>query len=110
MSEGRRLEADSQPALASERLVLEPMLPEHAARTFALWQDERLYTFIPFELPTDLLALEKRYRTLAGRRSPEGTEEWLNWFAHEKTSGEYVAMIQVTIRPGSSAYLAYITF
>jgi RimJ/RimL family protein N-acetyltransferase len=96
--------------LESERLALEPLLPEHAARTFALWQDERLYTFIPFEPPTDLVALEARYRTLAGRRSPEGAEEWLNWFAREKSNGDYVALIQVTIRPDSSAYLAYITF
>src|SRR5882672_523389 len=110
MSKGLVVDADTQPALESERLVLEPLLPEHASRTFALWQDERLYTFIPFEPPTDLLALEERYRKLAVRRSPEGTEEWLNWFAREKSSGEYVAQIQVTIRPDSSAYLAYFTF
>jgi RimJ/RimL family protein N-acetyltransferase len=96
--------------LESERLVLEPLIPEHAARTFALWQDERLYTFIPFEPPTDLLALQERYQKLAARRSPEGTEEWLNWFAREKSGGEYVAMIQVTLRPATSAYLAYFTF
>jgi RimJ/RimL family protein N-acetyltransferase len=96
--------------LESERLVLEPQLPEHAARTFALWQDERLYTFIPVEPPTDLLALEERFRKLAARRSPDGTEEWLNWLAREKSSGEYVAMIQITIRADSSAYLAYVTF
>src|SRR5215471_16703770 len=109
MSEAQLVEADSQPALESERLVLEPLLPEHAARTFAQWQDERLYAFIPFEPPTDLRALEERYRTLT-RGSPEGTEEWLNWFARERASGEYVAMIQVTVRADSSAYLAYITF
>jgi ribosomal-protein-alanine N-acetyltransferase len=34
----------------------------------------------------------------------------LNWFAREKTSGEYVAQIQVTIGSDSSAYLAYFTF
>jgi RimJ/RimL family protein N-acetyltransferase len=96
--------------LESERLVLEPLLPEHAARTFALWREERLYTFIPFEPPTDVVALEERFRKLAVRRSPDGTEEWLNWLAQEKSSGEYVAMIQITIRPDSSAYLAYITF
>jgi RimJ/RimL family protein N-acetyltransferase len=96
--------------LESERLVLEPLLPEHAARTLALWQDERLYTFIPFEAPTDLLSLEERFRKLAVRRAPSGTEEWLNWLAHEKSSGEYVAMVQVTVRANSSAYLAYITF
>jgi RimJ/RimL family protein N-acetyltransferase len=96
--------------LESERLVLEPLLPEHAGRTFALWQDEQLYTFIPFEPPNDLPALEERFRKLAARHSPEGTEGWLNWFAQEKSSGEYVAMIQITIRADSSAYLAYVTF
>jgi len=85
-------------------------VPQHADRTFALWQDERLYTFIPFDPPTDLLGLEERYRKLAARRSPDGAEEWLNWFAREKTSSEYVAQIQVTIGPDSSAYLAYFTF
>ena len=110
MSRPLLIEADSQPTLESERLILEPLQPEHAAQIFALLRDERLYTFIPLEPPTDLLSLEERYRKLAGRLSPEGDEEWLNWFALEKSSGEYVAMLQVTIRPDSSAYLAYITF
>jgi [ribosomal protein S5]-alanine N-acetyltransferase len=110
MSWEQLVEVDSQPALDSERLVLEPLLPLHAARTLALWQDERLYTFIPFRPPTELLGLEERYRKLAARRSPDGTEEWLNWFAREKTRGEYVAQIQVTVRPDSSAHLAYFTF
>ena len=110
MNEERFIEADSQLILESKRLVLEPLLQEHAARTFALWQDERLYTYIPFEPPTGLHALEERYRKLAVRRSPEGTEEWLNWFGREKSSGEYIVQVQVTIRPDSSAYLAYITF
>lgn len=107
---GTPVEVDSEPALESARLVLEPLLPQHASRTFALWQDGRLYAFIPREPPTELLDLEERYRKLAARRSPDGTEEWLNWFAREKTSGEYVSQIQVTIGPNSSAYLAYFTF
>ncbi len=110
MSQEHLVELDSQPALQSERLVLEPLLPQHAARTFALWQDQRLYTFIPIEPPTELLGLEERYRKLSTRRSPDGTEEWLNWFAREKRSGEYVAQIQITLRPDSSAYLACFTF
>jgi RimJ/RimL family protein N-acetyltransferase len=109
-SEGWLVEGDPEPVLESERLILEPLLPEHAAQTFALWQDERLYTFIPFEPPTDLLVVEERYRELARRRSPAGDEEWLNWFAQEKASGERVALVQVTVRADSSAYLAYFTF
>lgn len=96
--------------MQSERLVLEPLLPHHAARTLALWQEESLYTFIPFGPPADLPALEERYRKLSTRRSRDGIEKGFNWFALEKSSCEYVAMIQVTIRSDSSAYLAYITF
>lgn len=110
MSQEQFVEFDSQPTLESERLVLEVLLPRHAARTFALWQDERLYTFMPFEPPTELLSLEERYGKLAARHSPDGSEEWLNWFAREKSNGEYVAQIQVTIGPDSSAHLAYFTF
>jgi RimJ/RimL family protein N-acetyltransferase len=54
--------------------------------------------------------LRERCQKWAARRSPDGTEEWLNWFAREKASGDYVAMIQATVGPDSSAYLAYITF
>jgi len=98
------------PSLESARLVLEPLMPHHAARTFELWQDHRLYTFIPFEPPKDIASLEHRYRMLAARRSPDGTEEWFNWFARNKEDDTYVALIQVTIRSDLSAYLAYFTF
>jgi hypothetical protein len=88
MSQARLGEVDSEAALESERLALEPLLPHHAARTFALWQDDRLYTFTPVESPTELRSLEARYRELATRRSPDGTEAWLNWLARERVSGE----------------------
>ena len=57
-----------------------------------------------------MLALEQRYRKQIDRRSPDGAEVWFNWFAKERSSGEYVALIQITIRADSSAYLAYFTF
>lgn len=110
MSQGPLVEGDSEAALESERLVLEPLLPHHAAGTFALWQDDRLYTFTPVKPPTELHSLEERYRILATRGSPDGTEMWLNWFAREKASGEYVAQIQATIGQDSSARLGYFTF
>jgi RimJ/RimL family protein N-acetyltransferase len=110
MSHAPLIKVDPEAALESERLVLEPLLPHHAARTFALWQDERLYTFTPVKPPTELDSLEARYRKLATRRSPDGTEAWLNWFAREKVSGEYVAHIQVTVGPDLSARLGYFTF
>jgi len=99
-----------QPQLQTERLVLEPLVPEHAARTFDLWQDDRLYELIPIEPPADVRSLEERYRMLAARRSPDGAEEWLNWMARTKSGGAYVGLIQATVRADSSGYLAYFTF
>lgn len=110
MIEAEHNPSDRQPKLESERLTLEPLVEEHAALTFDLWQDEHLYTFIPFTPPADVASLERRYRMLSGRRSPDGTEEWLNWFVRERSSSAYVGLIQVTISSGVSAYLAYFTF
>jgi len=99
-----------QPALRSRRLKLEPLTERHAALTFHCWQDERLYAFIPFDQPDNLGTLEKQYRELSTRRSPDGSEEWLNWFLKKKADGDYVGLVQATIHRDSSAYLAYFTF
>ncbi|HVR37902.1 MAG TPA: GNAT family N-acetyltransferase [Thermoanaerobaculia bacterium] len=89
---------------------MEPLAERHAALTFDCWQDERLYAFIPFDPPGKLGTLEKRYRELSTRRSPDGSEEWLNWFLKKKSDDEYVGLVQATIRRDSSADLAYFTF
>ena len=41
--------------------------------------DPRTHTYIPSDPPTDLDALRARYARLETRRSPDGTEWWLNW-------------------------------
>lgn len=100
---------DRNPPLSSERLALEPLMPHHAAATFPHWGDERLYRFIDVVPPSSAEDLERRYGLLTSRRSPDGAEEWLNWFART-AAGEIVTLVQVTIRPDGSAYLAYMTF
>jgi ribosomal-protein-alanine N-acetyltransferase len=106
--------------LETERLLLEPLLPEHATLLFEGLADERLYRFIPSDPPESLEALETRYRKLSSRRSPDGSEVWLNFAMRlrEGTTPEdgavpratYVGTLEATVFPNRSAYLAYTVF
>jgi [ribosomal protein S5]-alanine N-acetyltransferase len=51
--------------LETERLLLEPLLPEHAPLLMGDLADERLYRFIPTDAPESVEALERRYRKLS---------------------------------------------
>ena len=106
--------------LETGRLVLEPLLPEHAPLLFEGLADERLHRFIPTDAPESAEALETRYRKLSSRRSPDGAEVWLNFAMRlrEGTTPEdaavrqatYVGTLEATVFPNRSAYIAYTVF
>jgi [ribosomal protein S5]-alanine N-acetyltransferase len=106
--------------LETERLFLEPLLPEHATLLLEGLADERLYRFIPTDAPESAEALETRYRKLSSRRSPEGSEVWLHFAMRlrEGTTPEdgavpratYVGTLEATVFPNRSAYIAYTVF
>ena len=101
--------------LETGRLVLEPLLPEHAPLLFEGLADERLHRFIPTDAPESAEALETRYRKLSSRRSPDGAEVWLNYAMRLREEGtlpnaSYVGMLEATVFPNRSAYIAYTVF
>ncbi len=101
--------------LETERLLLEPLMPEHATLLFEGLADERLYRFIPTDAPESAEALETRYRKLSSRRSPDGAEVWLNFAMRLREEGtlpkaSYVGMLEATVFPNRSAYIAYTVF
>jgi ribosomal-protein-alanine N-acetyltransferase len=96
--------------LETERLSLEPILPDHASMVYELMQDERLYRFIPQDPPDTPQALEDRYSFLSGRRSPDGREAWLNWAVRERGSGEYAGTLEATVYDKGTAIIAYMVF
>jgi [ribosomal protein S5]-alanine N-acetyltransferase len=106
--------------LETGRLVLEPLLPEHSPLLFEGLADERLHRFIPTDAPASVEALERRYRKLSSRRSPDGSEVWLNFAMRlrEGTTPEdaavrqatYVGTLEATVFPNRSAYIAYTVF
>jgi RimJ/RimL family protein N-acetyltransferase len=82
-------EIDPARILETPRLLLEPLVAEHAVLLYKSLLDSRLYQFIPGEPCASPEALEDRYRTLSFGRSPDGREAWLNWAMHLRGSNVY---------------------
>ena len=101
--------------LETERLLLEPLMPEHAPLLVKHLADECLYRFIPTDVPESAETLQTRYLKLSSRRSPDGSEVWLNYAIRLREEGtlpkaSYVGMLEATVFTDRSAYIAYTVF
>jgi ribosomal-protein-alanine N-acetyltransferase len=96
-------------ALQTERLELEPLIPSHARVLFPQLRDSRLYQFLDSEAPKSVAILETQYRRWEPRRSPDGTQAWLNWAARLR-GGDYIGWFQATVYENRRADLAYLVF
>ena len=96
-----------QPQLETPRTLLEVITERHAKEICELFADQRLHEFVPFEPPTLEQQLE-RCRRWEKRRSPDGSEIWLNWAAREKESGRIIGHFQAGIKKDNSASIGYV--
>src|SRR5207249_414216 len=96
--------------IKTPRLVLEPLEVSHADELYDGLRDERLYEFIDSDPPESRERLRTRYAKLASRRSPDGTEAWLNWAIRECRTDRYVGFVQATVNASRSALIAYVLF
>jgi RimJ/RimL family protein N-acetyltransferase len=106
---------EGEKILKTERLLFEPLLPKHAPLLHGALADERLYRFIPTDAPESVGALRTRYRKLASRRFPDGSEAWLNFAVRLRQDGSragtsYVGTLEATVYPDRSARVAYTVF
>ena len=111
--------------LHTSRLTLEPQLAAHAAEMFVVLSDPAIYEY-ENEPPVSEEALRARYAYLEGRRSPDGTQQWLNWIARLRASevpvararpgdtgpsnvpaGTLVGYVQATVHADARAAVAY---
>ncbi len=83
--------------IESERLLLDPLSPEHSGEAWEGLRDPRLYSFVPVDPPPDVEALARRFARLASRRSPDGSELWLNWLGREKGNRRAVGTFEATV-------------
>jgi [ribosomal protein S5]-alanine N-acetyltransferase len=84
---------------------LEPQTAAHAEEMFILLCDPAIYEFENAP-PSSQAWLHERYTRLEARRSPDGTQTWLNWVVR-LPGGKLAGYVQATvIRPGVSV-IAY---
>ena len=101
---------NAEQILETQRMRLEPLLPQHAALLYLPLQDPRLYSFIPVDPPISIVALETRYIKLLDRKSPTANELWLNWALRTKETSQYIGLLEATIFSDATAKLAYMIF
>jgi len=84
-------------ALHTPRLTLEPITEQHAEELCELFRDPDLHHFVPFE-PGTLEQQRERCARWAKRKSPDGSEVWLNWAGRDKATGKLAAHFQAGIK------------
>jgi ribosomal-protein-alanine N-acetyltransferase len=92
--------------ISDRGLTLEPQFASHARAMFELLSDESLYEF-ENQPPASLAALRARFRRLESRRSPDGSQQWLNWVIRLH-SGDVAGYVQATVHRDGRAALAYV--
>jgi RimJ/RimL family protein N-acetyltransferase len=92
-------------SIRTERLTLEPLTAAHAPAMFALLSDPLIYTYLDFPPPASVEYLSRYYAQLETRRSPDGTQEWLNWIV--VLDGAPIGLVQATIS-ADGCEIAYI--
>lgn len=95
-------------AIETPRLRLEPLLELHARELFAGLSAPALYAFMDEAPPTSEAALAERYRFLEARRSPDGSELWLNWALFAREPRDYVGTVQATVGTAGETEIAYV--
>jgi RimJ/RimL family protein N-acetyltransferase len=92
-------------AIHTHRFTLEPQLSLHASEMFAVLSDPAIYEF-ENSPPASEAWLMERFRKLESRRSPDGSELWLNWVIR-LPSDKLAGYVQATVRPNDLAQVAY---
>ncbi|MFE5678243.1 GNAT family N-acetyltransferase [Streptomyces erythrochromogenes] len=94
-------------ALATARLELLPLLPEHADEMGLVLADPALHAFTG-GVPLSRDALRGRYERLAAG-SPDPGVVWANWVLRLRGTGRLVGTVQATITPARGlAELAWV--
>ncbi|WP_156167911.1 GNAT family N-acetyltransferase [Devosia epidermidihirudinis] len=103
-----RMRVLAETELVTERLVLEPLRPDHAVALLAGLQDEQLYRFIPQDPPADLAWLTARFTRISTRGPADGNAVWMNWAI--RCGDVYCGQFEATATENGSVDIAYFIF
>lgn len=93
--------------LVTAELTLEPLRTSHAEAMFEVLSDAEIYRYLDYPPPSSVEYLRGVYAQLEARKSPDGSEAWLNWVI--RPHGQpLVGYVQATATSNRSAYVAYV--
>ncbi len=97
------LPADDDLQISTARLDLVPLTADDADDLFPVLDDPALGLFTGETPPADVEAVRTRFALWETRRSPDGTELWLNWVLRRRDDGLAVGFVQATVGDGDAA-------
>jgi RimJ/RimL family protein N-acetyltransferase len=95
------------PLIRTDRLLLEPLTPDHAESMFEVLRDPQIYRHLDYGPPPSVEHLRSLYQRLQAGRSPDGRELWFNW-AVSPQGGCPIGYVQATVLGNGSAWVAYV--
>src|SRR4030095_1165852 len=85
--------------LRTIRLDLLPIHRGHATAMFEVLNDASLYRYVSGSPPSNAEELARGYEFWENRRSPDGTELWLNWAVQLRTDRQFIGHLQAGVLP-----------
>jgi len=92
---------------APPRFTLEPRTAAHAEVLFAVLCEPALYEHLDEDPPSSVEALRHKLARSESRKSPDGSEHWLNWVVRDG-AGQIAGYVQATVYPNLEANVAYV--
>ncbi|MBC7954847.1 MAG: GNAT family N-acetyltransferase [Cytophagales bacterium] len=102
----RRLSLLSASPRSESVVTLEPRTRAHAEELFPVLSEARLYDFLDERPPHSVDALRERLARSESRKSPDGSEHWLNWVVRDAT-GQAAGYVQATVMATLETNVAY---
>lgn len=96
------LPADDEMRISTPRLDLIPLTAGDAEDLFSLVKDPALGRFTGETPPADAEAVRAGFARWEPRRSPDGSELWLNWVLRRREDARAVGYVQATVGEGDA--------
>ena len=97
------------PSLTTQRLILEPLRVDHADELAPLLDDTHLHAFIG-GTPATLEELRALYGRQVAGRSPDGSQQWLNWVARTRRDSTAIGTVQATVTASDGSHTAEVAW
>jgi ribosomal-protein-alanine N-acetyltransferase len=94
-------------ALVTAELVLEPLVVAHAEAMFEVLSEAELFRYLDHPAPPSLEHLRNVYAQVEGRKSPDGSQLWLNWVVRRPGEAP-MGYVQATVTSHGAAWIGFV--